>query len=239
MDIITLLPVGFLVGMGHALEADHVAAVATMMDRPGGRRAVIARGAFWGLGHAVALFAICGVVVLFGLTFSGRLEKVLEIAVGAMILGLGVQVLWRLRRDRMHVHVHDHGDHRHVHVHSHLTDPAPHAESAHAHAHRRTNAKAVAIGVMHGSAGSAGLLVLIMATTLSARQALAYFAVFGIGTILGMASLTAVASLPLVALHRGAAWTRNLTTLAIGSVAIWVGTEHAVTQAMALWSGSP
>jgi hypothetical protein len=236
MDMLTFLPIGFLVGMGHALEADHLAAVATMLDREGGRRALIARGAFWGIGHTASLFLISSAVVLLGLTVSGRVEAVLELVVGLMILALGLQVLLRLRRSGIHLHVHEHDGRRHVHAHSHRADPAPHRASLHRHRHpeRRHNLKALAIGMVHGAAGSAGLLVLMVAATRSLGQALAYFLVFGIGSIAGMAGLSAAASVPLVAVHRSAAWLRTGTTAAIGAVAILVGGSMMLESAVAL-----
>ena len=230
MDLIAFLAVGFFVGMGHALEADHLAAVATMLCSGANRRALILRGAVWGLGHTLALFVICSAVVLLGLTISGTLEAVLEFCVGVMIVVLGLQVIWRLRRERIHIHAHEHDGVRHIHAHSHAGEPASHRESAHLHRHPAplhhalfAHRKALLVGLMHGAAGSAALLVLMVATTNSPGEALAYFLVFGIGSILGMATLSAVASYPLLTIQRGALWLRNLTTAAIGLGALWVG----------------
>ncbi len=225
MDILAFLPIGFLVGMSHALEADHLAAVATMLQRKDGRRSMILRGAVWGLGHTVALFAICSAVVLLGLTISGTVGATLEFAVGLMIVALGAQVLWRLRREKIHFHVHEHDGVRHFHAHSHAQDRMPHSESLHRHAHEtfRTHRKALFIGMMHGAAGSAGLLVLMVAATENAAQALASFLAFGIGSIIGMAALSAIASYPLIVAQRGTIWMRKTTTAAIGCGALWVG----------------
>jgi len=225
MDLLAFLPLGFFVGMGHALEADHLAAVATMLQRHDGRRSLILRGAVWGVGHTLSLFVICSAVVLLGLTVSGTVEAALELSVGLMIVALGAQVLWRLHRDRVHIHVHEHGGVRHLHAHSHARDPLPHAESPHSHRHSalRAHRKALLIGILHGAAGSAGLLVLMVASTKGPGEALAYFLVFGLGSILGMAALSAIASYPLIAVQRGALWLRNATTAAIGIGALWVG----------------
>ena len=240
MELLAFLPIGFMVGMGHALEADHLAAVATMMDKKGGRRAAIERGAFWGLGHTLSLFGICSVVVLLGLTVSTRLEASMELVVGLMIVGLGAQVIWRLRLRKMHIHVHQHGGVQHLHAHGHQADAVPHSRSAHAHEHRsfQTNLKAVTIGLVHGAAGSAGLLVLMVASTHEAWQALAYFAVFGVGSMLGMAVLSALASYPLAAVHKGAAWLRNTTTAAIGAAAVWIGGTLTITSLLTLNGGT-
>lgn len=236
MEVLAFLSIGLAVGMGHALEADHLAAVATMMDRKGGRRSLIARGAFWGLGHTLSLFAICSAVVLLGLTISVRTEAALELAVGVTIVALGAQVLWRLRRRKVHIHVHEHDGVRHIHAHSHAGDGVVHDRNPHRHRHaaRRTNLKAAGIGLLHGAAGSAGLLVLMVASTQDAWQALAYFAVFGVGSIAGMAALSAVASYPLVLIQRGAVWMHRTTSAAIGAAAVWVGGTLAFESLSAL-----
>jgi len=222
-DYTAFLSLGFVIGMAHALEADHLAAVGAMIDRRAGRRSLILRGTVWGLGHTLSLFAISSTVVLFGLAFSGRLEAGLELAVGLMIVGLGARVLWKLRRERIHLHVHEHDGAAHLHLHSHAGEGAHHA-SGHDHAHpARQHLGVLGVGMMHGAAGSAGLLVLTLAATDSIAQALIYFAVFGLGSITGMAALTAIASYPLGAIERGANWMKTATGLGIGGLAIWIG----------------
>jgi hypothetical protein len=214
------LALGFVIGMAHALEADHLAAVATFANEGDGRARMIARGALWGLGHTTALFVICSVVVLAGLTISGRLEAALEGAVGVMIVVLGLRVLWKMRRDRVHLHVHSHGAEKHIHLHSHAGETVPHG--AHDHGHRQ-RAMVFGIGLLHGAAGSAGLLVLTVAAADSIAQALGYFALFGLGSLAGMAALSFVASYPLGLIGRGAGWMQTATALAIGALALFVG----------------
>lgn len=232
-----LLPLGFAIGMLHALEADHLAAVATMFNDRGGRRSVIIRGAFWGFGHTLSLFLICSTVVLIGVTISTRVEASLELAVGAMIVLLGCQLLWRIRKERAHVHVHEHDGQRHLHLHTHA-DRVPHKSgAAHRHRHRlrglatRGNLKAMGIGIVHGAAGSAGLLVLMVASTQSFLQTMIYLVVFGLGSVAGMAAVSAVASLPLALLQRGTVWVRNATSIGIGLAAVWVGGTLALHSA--------
>jgi hypothetical protein len=218
MSIAAVLPLGFIIGMGHALETDHLTAVSNMLAEKGSRRALIARGAFWGLGHTLALFLICTAVVLLGLTISGTLQAGFEFAVGVMIVALGVQTLWRLNGDR--VHIHDHGGAQHLHAQG---DALPHTRARHAHPHRARNAKALGIGLIHGAAGSGALLVLTISATQTVAGALTYFAVFGIGAMAGMAALSAIASFPLMFAQRGATWFRTSTTLTIGCAALWIG----------------
>jgi ABC-type nickel/cobalt efflux system permease component RcnA len=226
---------GFLAGMGHALEADHLAAVAALSARPSSRRQLVFRGAWWGAGHTLALFALCGFVILAGISISSEVEAALELCVGVMIVGLGVHVLSTMKRRRIHFHAHDHGGERHIHAHSHSADHRPHEQSAHDHAHRAGNPlKALAVGLVHGAAGSGALLVLAVAATQSAATALAYVAVFGLGSILGMAALSFVVSFPLAALQRGTAWLNTATMIAIGGLALVIGGELIVESIRAL-----
>ncbi len=220
----SLLGLGFVIGLAHALDADHVAAVATMMRRGDGPRGVMARGAAWGLGHTLALFLICSAVVLFGLVISDTVAAALELAVGVMIVALGLRVLWKLRRERVHIHVHEHDGVRHIHAHSHAGDPERHDASAHAHEHgARALLPVLGVGLLHGAAGSAGLLVLVVAAAQSVEEALGAFALFGVGSMIGMTLLTAAASYPLGWIDRGSAWMRATLAIAVGGLALLVG----------------
>ncbi|PHR56596.1 MAG: high frequency lysogenization protein HflD [Robiginitomaculum sp.] len=236
MDLLALLSVGLFVGMGHALEADHLAAVSTMLNNESSRRAAIMRGMFWGLGHTLALFLICSAVVLLGLSISTQMESALELAVGLMIVTLGVHLLWSMKKSGAHVHRHQHGDAHHIHVHHHIGEQGQDHEDHHklSNAARRTNTKALVIGLMHGAAGSAGLLALIIASVQGIGGALLYFAVFGLGSIAGMALISAVASYPLSLLQKGSRWVRLATGGAIGAGAIYIGGSLAMTAFLSL-----
>ena len=221
---LSFLILGFAVGLAHALDADHVAAVAAMMGKDDDARGVMARGAAWGLGHTLALFLICSVVLLLGLTISGTVEAALELAVGVLIAALGLRVLLKLRRERIHIHAHEHDGNRHVHAHSHAGDPDKHEAAIHEHRHiTRALLPTLGVGLLHGAAGSAGLLVLIVATAQSTAQAMLAFAVFGAGSLIGMTLLTAAASYPLGRIQRGAAWMRTSLALTIGGLALLIG----------------
>ena len=232
MEIWSLLAFGALVGMQHALEADHLAAVAALSADASSRRSLVLRGAWWGLGHTIALFAICGTVLLLGLSLGEGLEAALEFTVGIMVAALGVNVLWTIYRRRIHFHAHAHDDGlRHLHAHSHETERGQdHAGSPHGHRHPRQGlVKALAVGLMHGTAGSGALLVLLVAAANSVGMALAYIACFGLGSVAGMAALSFVASFPLTAAARGARWLHNATMAAVGFFAIAIGASTAVT----------
>ncbi len=224
MEILALLLFGCLVGMQHALEPDHLAAVAALSEKRSSRRALILRGGVWGLGHTITLLTICGVLLLLGESISARIEAFLELAVGAMIILLGANVLYKVWHKRPHFHVHHHRDGAsHIHVHSHVGEDGAHNESSHEHRHHNLGlGRALLVGMMHGAAGSAGLLILAAAAD-SITQAGAYVVAFGAGSIIGMATLSFVVSFPLRQLERCANWVNTAAFVSIGSAAIIIG----------------
>lgn len=215
---------GFLFGMSHALEADHLAAVGTLATsgRASARRLAFL-GASWGLGHTTTLFLVSLPVVLFGYVLSARMAAGMEAFVGVMLVGLGLSVLWRLRRRRIHFHAHSHGGRVHLHAHSHAGASVPHDRDPHQHAHAPFSPRAYAIGLAHGAAGSAGLVALAAAATQNALVAMAYILVFGLGSVLGMAALTVAASWPLKLAERNAARLLVAVQLAVAAIAIFIG----------------
>ncbi len=225
MEYLAVLPLGLIIGMTHALEADHLAAVSAMHNRKDNRFALVKRGAFWGLGHTASLFVVCLAVFSLGLTISARLEAALEFLVGLMIILLGALMLRRLRRERIHIHAHEHDGDRHVHMHSHAEETRRHSESQHRHRQvlKKEDGKVLAVGMVHGLAGSAGLLLLMVASADTLLQAIAYLVVFGVGSMIGMAALSAIVSLPLGMVQRLGGWAPAAVSVAIGVTAICVG----------------
>ncbi|MEQ9491495.1 MAG: high frequency lysogenization protein HflD [Alphaproteobacteria bacterium] len=218
------LALGFLIGMQHALEADHLAAVGAMAaNEKSSRRGLALRGAVWGLGHTITLFAICSAVIMLGMALTDRAAAGLEFAVGVMLVLLGVDVIRRLRKKRIHYHVHAHDDSRpHLHAHSHEGQDVPHANDPHVHRHPTGfPVRALFIGLIHGAAGSAGLIALAVAATQDPWLAVAYVAVFGFGSILGMAALSFVAAWPLGAIEKHARLAH--TGLSIGAAVLAIG----------------
>lgn len=234
MQYYTLVAFGCLIGMQHALEADHLAAVAALSKNRDSRRALVLRGSAWGLGHTITLLSICSALWFLGESVSPQAAAMLELAVGAMIVLLGLNVLRMLWRYRPHIHVHTHEQGvRHVHVHTHERKPADTAGGAHDHSHERKGLlRALVVGMVHGAAGSAGLMILAAAAG-SAAEAIAYVAAFGIGSIAGMAALSFVASYPLRWLERAANWMSTTAFVAIGAAAVLVG-GHLVGQSLAV-----
>ena len=195
---LSLILMGFLIGMRHAMEADHVAAVATLATRSSTLRQSALQGAAWGMGHTLTLFVVGSIALLADSVIPARLAAGLELAVGIMLIGLGADVLRQLYRKRMHFHAHQHENGKqHFHAHSHQGEAA-HAASAHNHRHRnRFPYRALFIGLMHGMAGSAALILLTLQTVESLQQGLLYIALFGGGSIIGMALLSMMIALPL------------------------------------------
>ena len=222
-----ILGLGFLLGMQHALEADHIAAVSSIAARRSQLGDIVRHGLTWGLGHTLTLFAFAGAAILLGRAIPPSVARPMETAVGVMLVGLGAHVLWRLWRDRVHFHRHGHGDGTvHYHAHSHAGEAAPHARAAHAHQHG-FRWRTLLVGLMHGMAGSAALLVLAVSQASSPAVGLGYVALFGIGSMIGMGALSTVIAVPLLVSARwltsansGLQGVVGLVTIAIGIMTI-------------------
>jgi hypothetical protein len=218
---IGLLGFGFVLGLRHALDVDHLAAVSTIVTQ---RRSVWSSslvGALWGLGHTASLLAVALVVIGLHAEVPPALGRGLELAVAAMLIGLGANLLWALRRGgRLHVHRHEHGGRAHVHLHVHAPAEAPVAH----HHPVRAGRRPFLVGLVHGLAGSAALMLAVLATIPSRPLALAYVATFGCGSVGGMVAMSALLGMPLaLATER---FTRAETAVrvcaAVGSIAVGV-----------------
>ncbi len=218
---LAILGLGFVLGLRHALDVDHVAAVSALVSQRRGLLRSSLIGAVWGLGHTAALLAAGVVVIALQAEIPERLAQVLELGVAAMLVGLGGNLLWTLwRGGRVHVHVHAHGDHRHLHGHIHGRDEAP----AGGHHHALPRVRPFLVGAVHGLAGSAALMLAVLASIPSPSLAIAYVVIFGIGSIAGMMMMSTLIGLPLVlAAERFARTELALRALAgCGSVAVGV-----------------
>ena len=223
--IVSILTLGFLMGMRHALEADHVAAVASIASHRQGIRAISRHGVFWGFGHTLTLLLVGGTAILLKVAINDRLAAVLEFTVGIMLTMLGVHVLWCLFRDQVHFHAHRHKDGEiHLHAHSHSNDPLPHKQSLHDHTHREGIPwRTLFVGLVHGMAGSAALVVLTAAALNSPLWGAAYILLFGLGSIVGMAALSVVIALPLTYTARSLTRANSALQLIIGIATIAIG----------------
>ena len=173
--ISNFLAFGFVIGIRHALDADHVAAVMSLATRGGTIARQARQGALWGLGHTLTLLLVGGACILFGLAIPEAAEHWLEAAVGAMLVVLGVSVFVRLRSVR-------------------VQPPG--------HEHRRLPLQAWCVGAIHGLAGSAALVLLVAQSARTPALGLLCIAAFGLGSILGMTVIAAAIAWPLNATAR-------------------------------------
>ncbi len=227
---------GLLLGLQHALEADHVAAVASIASDKKGFGRIVRHGAIWGMGHALTLGAFGGAVYALKLSLDDKLASGLEFGVGVMLVLLGGLALRRVLKDRVHFHVHRHdGGETHFHAHSHAGEAADHRLSRHAHAHVKNGwARSLAVGMMHGLAGSAALVALTASTASSPQLGLLFMLLFGVGSVIGMAMFSAVLAVPLTLAARTMTWAqRGLQALA-GVVAVGIGIAIMVETGSAL-----
>lgn len=220
-DWTTLLAVALValvLGLRHATDPDHLAAVTTLIAGAEERAAKAAArlGAAWGLGHATSLFAFGLPIVLFNAYLPEPIQQGAETAVGILIAGLAVWLLVRWRRGLFHVHLHAH-DHLHAHGHVHDGDPHPH----HAIAARRP-AQAFGIGLIHGTGGSAGVGVLLLASIHDHVLAVGALAIFAACTALSIALLSTGFGRALSSAPLRASFDRLAPAMAIFSLAFGV-----------------
>jgi hypothetical protein len=228
-----ILGLGFLLGMQHALEADHIAAVSSIAARRSHVGDIVKHGLTWGLGHTLTLFVFAGAAILLGHAIPQSLSRPIEGAVGIMLVGLGAHVLWRLWRDRVHFHRHGHGDGTvHIHAHSHAGEATAHARDAHSHEHG-FRWRTLLVGLMHGMAGSAALLMLAVSQASSPALGLGYVALFGIGSMIGMGVLSAIIAVPLAVSARWLTWANRGLQGAVGIVTVALGVTTIVETLLA------
>lgn len=191
-----VLLVSLLLGLRHASDPDHLAAVTTLIasekERDGIGQAGL-MGLLWGLGHGTTLILLGLPLVLFNRFLPEPVQQVAETLVGVIIVVLAVRLLMRWRRGLYHVHVHRHEDREdpHRHVHSHKKSEA----HGHAHAPRRTPLSAYGVGLVHGIGGSGGLTLLLLSTISGRAEAAAALLLFAAGTAVSMALLSTVLGL--------------------------------------------
>lgn len=232
----SVLLMGFLIGLRHALEADHLAAVASLATGGRGWRSALRLGLAWGLGHAVTLILVASVVLVMGGLVPEAVAVVLEGLVGAMLVVLGSDVLLRAVRQRIHFHAHRHGESVHVHAHSHAGE-GEHRASRHDHRHAGASClRAGVIGSVQGLAGSAALILLSLGALQSAWTGFAYVFLFGFGTLVGMGCLSCAIALPLRWLSRYLDRCLGLLYGAVGLVTLWVGASIVFSSFPALRS---
>jgi hypothetical protein len=188
-----ILGFGFLLGLRHAFDVDHLAAVSTVLAQRPSLRASGAVGLWWGIGHTLTLLIVGSVVLVLGIHIPPEFELIAESGVGVLLIVLGGTLAVKLYRERWHLHSHHHDGDAHVHLHSHQR------QDDHRHRHWMADSvRPLCIGMAHGLAGSAALMLIILATTQELGPGLLSIAVFGVGSIAGMMAIGLTISLPLV-----------------------------------------
>ena len=230
-NVFAVMGIGLLLGLRHAFEPDHLAAVSTLATRPGARLWSAARlGLVWGLGHTTTVGVVALLIIALGVRLPDRLWPAAELLVAALLIVLGATVIWRYVRGRWHIHAHTHpAAPRHFHLHSHASD------ASHTHAHAGFDARrSLGFGVAHGLAGSGAIAALLVATVPGPTFQLLYFAAFAAGTIIGMLSVSLTLSvLVRLAAERGARWA---TILHLGAAAGSVVAGVALAQQVLMGS---
>ena len=194
--LIGLLGLGLILGLRHALDPDHIAAVSTIVSESRSVRRSSLIGTCWGLCHTMSLLIAGVLVIALKIQISDRAALWMEFAVALMLILLGLKAILRSPRGwRIHVHRHTHDGRSHSHMHLHR----PSEEHAHQHRHLiRSGARPFLVGMVHGMAGSAALMILVLATIPSVVAGLIYIAVFGLGSVGGMLIMSSLISLPFI-----------------------------------------
>ncbi len=224
----TILFFGFLLGLKHAIEADHIAAVSTIVSERKSLWSSAIIGGIWGVGHTISLLIVGVLVLLLNYRVSERVEGILEFCVGIMLIFLGLNVLQKmLRGGEFHFHSHEHGEN--LHTHPHIHDQVSASDEPKTHHGLSLAPRPLIIGMVHGLAGSAGLMLLVLPTIESASLGLLYIVVFGIGSIGGMMLMSMIVSLPmyLTASHfnRINFWLRAFAGLFSVALGLWIAYE--------------
>ncbi len=210
MNLVAIVIVGFVLGMRHACDADHIVAIGTIVARRRNLAGAALVGAAWGVGHTVTVLAVGAAIIVFSVTIPPRVGLSMELAVGVMLILLGAMNLTGLTHrifhrfanagssadagGLIHSHEHSHGAMRHSHPHFHLL-------ARHEHARRSMTRfdvlRPLAVGIVHGLAGSAAIALLVLASIRDPAWSVIYLLTFGAGTVAGMVLITIAMAVPL------------------------------------------
>lgn len=203
MSFLSIIVIGFFLGMRHATDPDHVIAVSTIVTRENNARCSALIGAAWGAGHTITILAVGGVIVLFRIALPARVGLTMELAVGVMLIVLGLKNVGRLFAGTVHKNgaefeCHSHSDYIHSHEqsrpHTHQFSPQQNSGADLDRWSGKVDSyqllRPLIVGVVHGMAGSAAIALLVLSAIPGVSGELAYLGVFGIGTIAGMMLIT-------------------------------------------------
>ncbi len=203
MSPLTIIALGFLLGIRHATDPDHVVAISAMVSRERSAKRAALLGLTWGLGHALTVMVVGAAMIAFDVTLPARLGLGLELAVAVMLIVLGAMNVWAYRRSNRAAEHHT-GAPR---------TPVPASRSL---------LRSLAIGVVHGLAGSAAIALVVAATIPETGWALVYLALFGVGTMGGMIAITVALALPFLAskvaarLQARVVWLTGVASIVVG-----------------------
>lgn len=208
------------VGVRHAFEADHIAAVATIASERSGWRRAAALGFAWGAGHAAALIVATVALISTRRVLRSDVVLILELAIGVVIIVLAARLLIDALNGKRHIHEHVHGAIRHAHDHTHDRS------AAEGHHDARVLRRPFAVGVLHGAAGSAALMIGTASAARGAMEAAGVVVVFGLGSMIGMILASTAASVPLSWTARRGAMSLRLFSGAIAFASIAFGVHY-------------
>jgi high-affinity nickel permease len=193
LQFLTILGLGFLLGARHALDADHLAAVSTILSKRPNLHTSGFIGFCWGVGHTCMLLLVGLAVIVLKINIPEPIAQTLEFGIGVMLVVLGISLAWSMYRERWHLHAHEHDGETHLHLHRHQE----HEDHRHHH-WMRLSVRPLLIGMAHGLAGSAALMLMVLSTVQTMWQGIVYILIFGMGSIIGMVLLGLLISVPLV-----------------------------------------
>jgi len=214
------LGLGFLLGLRHATEADHVAAMSTFVSRERGLLRSCLRGTFWGIGHTAALLIAGVVIIAFRVRIPPEVDRVVETCIALVLIVLGGHVVLRaVGTLSVHRHVHVHGGAPHSHFHVHMGD-----RDSHDHVHPLAGARQpLLMGVLHGLGGGGALVLVVMAAMPSPAAAFLYLLVFGAGSTAGMLVLTGLMGIPFRLLKDRSRHATTVLQIVVGAVSMLIG----------------
>ncbi len=213
-NLASTVTLGLLLGVKHALDADHVVAVSTIVSRERRPLRAAVVGASWGMGHTLTLLAVGVLVLVFKVTIPPRIALAFEFVVGVMLVLLGGNILWDFWQKRVHAHTHASGE-THVHLHRHAGD--------HEHTHEAVGRKSFLVGMVHGLAGSAALMLLVLGTLDGAVEGLTYIAAFGVASVLAMTVVSTAIGLPFTLRMFGRRELMESVRLVAGALGVGLG----------------
>jgi ABC-type nickel/cobalt efflux system permease component RcnA len=214
-DLLLIITTGLILGLEHALEPDHLVAVSVFVTERKNLGTAARLGISWGLGHTATLLLIGGGAMILGVTIPPILADSMELLVGVLLVILGLHALYKVYRERVHLHQHQHVGEVHAHFHT-------HAESTgHHHEHRHTR-RAFLVGLLHGGAGSAAALLLVLTMVDQMWQGLLFILLFGLGSVVGMLLVSLMIGLATRFATNISGWQRMMGTAA-GALSIVLG----------------